>query len=134
LLDGVEARLEEAQNLSLKIGMASSSDRWWIDEHSERFGLLDRFDSVRCVTDGLAAKPAPATYLAVLSDLACKPEEAVAFEDSPNGIAAAKAAGVLCIAVPNSMTASLDLSAADAIVPSLAAVSLAALRAGWDIS
>ena len=41
------------------------------------------------------------------------------FEDSPNGIRAAKAAGLWCVAVPNPMTADLDLSEADLVLESL---------------
>jgi beta-phosphoglucomutase-like phosphatase (HAD superfamily) len=55
--------------------------------------------------------------------------EAVAFEDSPNGIAAAKAAGLRCVAVPNPITAALDLSAADLPIDSLGALSLEELIA-----
>jgi beta-phosphoglucomutase-like phosphatase (HAD superfamily) len=43
-------------------------------------------------------------------------------EDAPNGIAAAKAAGMMCVAVPNEFTRTLDLSAADVMMPSLSAV------------
>ena len=46
--------------------------------------------------------------------------DAAAFEDSPNGIAAARAAGLRCIAVPNRMTEGLDLSDADVVVQSFA--------------
>jgi HAD superfamily hydrolase (TIGR01509 family) len=132
LLDGVETRLDEAKALGLRIGMASSSDRGWIEEHLGRFGLTSRFDVIRCCSDGLPAKPNPALYVAAVRDLGCEPREAAAFEDSPNGIAAAKAAGVYCIAVPNEMTSVLDLSAADLIVPSLAEVSLARISSGWN--
>ena len=55
------------------------------------------------------------------------PGEAVALEDSANGIAAAKAAGMRCVAIPNPMTAGLDLSAADLRLDSLADVSVAEL-------
>ena len=50
--------------------------------------------------------------------------EAVAIEDSPNGVAAAKAAGIVCVAVPNSVTAGLDLSRADLVVESLSELPL----------
>jgi beta-phosphoglucomutase-like phosphatase (HAD superfamily) len=48
----------------------------------------------------------------------------MAIEDSPNGISAAKRAGLRCVAVPNPLTASLDLSQADLILTSLADVTL----------
>jgi HAD superfamily hydrolase (TIGR01509 family) len=131
LLDGVRDRIEEAQSLGLKLGIASSSERRWIDDHLERFDLLRYFDCISCFGDGLPAKPAPVLYVACLRGLGCQANEALAFEDSPNGIAAAKAAGIYCIAVPNEMTSALDLSAADLIVPSLADISLTRMASEW---
>jgi beta-phosphoglucomutase-like phosphatase (HAD superfamily) len=60
-----------------------------------------------------------------LRDLGVAAGEAVALEDSPNGIAAAKAAGMYCLAVPCDLTAGLDLGAADMRVNSLAELDLA---------
>jgi len=77
----------------------------------------------------VAAKPAPDLYLEACAGLGVDPREAVAVEDSPNGIAAAKAAGLRCVAVPNELTRQLDLDRADLVVDSLAEVTLAeALR------
>ena len=53
--------------------------------------------------------------------------ETIAFEDSTNGIRAAKAAQLFCVAVPNPLTADLDLSEADLRLPSLEAASLSEL-------
>ena len=53
--------------------------------------------------------------------------EALALEDSPNGVLAAKRAGLACVAVPNPLTARLDLGAADLRLGSLAELSLADL-------
>ncbi len=53
--------------------------------------------------------------------------DAVAIEDSPNGITAAKGAGLRCVAVPNPITAGLDLSQADLQLTSLAELTLPAL-------
>ena len=51
-------------------------------------------------------------------------DEAIAFEDSPNGVSAAKAAGLACVAVPNPITATLALDEADLVLESLADVPL----------
>jgi beta-phosphoglucomutase-like phosphatase (HAD superfamily) len=110
--------------MGLEVGLASSSSADWVAEHLDRYGLKDRFDVIRCAGGTLQAKPAPDLYLQVLRDLAISATEAIALEDSPNGIAAAKAAGLYCIAVPNQITARLDLSGANLILPSLAAMSL----------
>jgi len=73
------------------------------------------------------AKPEPDLYIAVLDCLGVAAAEAFAIEDSPNGVAAAKRAGMRCVAIPNSITARLDLSQADLILTSLAAFSLTQL-------
>jgi beta-phosphoglucomutase-like phosphatase (HAD superfamily) len=68
-------------------------------------------------------------YLAALDALGVGPDEALALEDSPNGVLAAKAAGVRCVAVPNEVTARLSFGAADLVLPSLAAMPLPELLA-----
>jgi beta-phosphoglucomutase-like phosphatase (HAD superfamily) len=57
------------------------------------------------------------------------PSQAVALEDSPNGIAAAKDAGLRCVAVPNALTRGLDVSRADVRLSSLAEMPLERLLA-----
>lgn len=64
-------------------------------------------------------KPFPDVYQAVLTDLRLFPEEAIAFEDSPNGIQSAKAAGLYCVDVPNPTTRLLIIRQADWVLPSL---------------
>ena len=53
--------------------------------------------------------------------------EAIAFEDSPHGVSAAKAAGIYCVAVPNEVTVSLSFASADMVLPSMAAMPLSVL-------
>ena len=72
-------------------------------------------------------KPDPALYHAVLEATGIRAADAVALEDSPNGVLAAKRAGLACVAVPNALTVRLDLGAADLRVPSLADLPLTAL-------
>ena len=124
VLPGVVDRLDEARALGLKLGVASSSTREWVLGHLDRLGILDRFECVRCRDDVAHAKPEPDLYLAVAECLRVLPEEAVAVEDSPNGVMAAKRAGMACVAIPNSITASLDLSHADLLLNSLSEVTM----------
>jgi len=64
----------------------------------------------------------------VLEALRLQPHQAIAFEDSPNGVLAAKRAGVFCVAVPNRLTQQLSFNhAADLTVTSLKQVALTKL-------
>ena len=127
ILPGVVELIDSAREAGLRVGVASSSTRQWVNGHLERLGLLERFDCVRCRDDVALVKPAPDLYLAVVECLGVAPSEALAIEDSPNGIAAAKAAGLRCVAVPNVITGGLDLSHADVILPTLEGVTPADL-------
>jgi len=132
LLPGVAGLVEAARALGMKLGVASSSSRDWVSGHLERLGILDRFDCLRTRDDVAHVKPAPDLYVAVLECLAVAARDAVAIEDSPNGIVAAKSAGLRCVAVPNPITAGLDLSQADLQLASLAEVTLRQLLERLD--
>lgn len=129
ILPGVESLVGQAIEAGLRLGVASSSSRRWVTGHLERLGLAPSFSCVRCRDDVTETKPDPELYLAVCACLGVDPRRAVALEDSANGIKAAKAAGLRCVAVPNPMTAGLDLSAADLQLRSLADLPLAELLA-----
>jgi beta-phosphoglucomutase-like phosphatase (HAD superfamily) len=99
----------------------SSSTQQWVNRHLARLEQAEHFDEI--VTADLnqeRAKPRPTLYLEALERLGVSAGEAIAFEDSPNGVKAAKAAGVFTVAVPNGVTASLGLEEADLVLPSLA--------------
>jgi len=124
VLPGIIDRLEEARALGLTVAAVSSSKRSWVEGHLQRLGLWDHFERSFCADDVARTKPFPDLYLLALGTLGVSADAALVFEDSPNGISAAKAAGIKVIAVPNPLTKLLDLSAADRIVDSLEQVSL----------
>src|SRR6267143_456443 len=136
LLPGIVQHIDAAKSLGLKLGVASSSTRDWVSGHLGRLGILGRFDCVRCRDDVTSAKPAPDLYIAVLECLGVSPSDSLAIEDSPNGVIAAKRAGMRCVAIPNSITARLNLSTADLVLSSLSEVTLEALlqriEPGWQ--
>lgn len=129
LLPGVEDYLRDAKRLDLKLGAASSSSRKWVAGHLERLGILHYFDYMRCGDEVQRKKPDPELYLAVLAGLNVQADEAIALEDSPNGVWAAQRAGIFCVAVPNVITSQLPLDHADLRLTSMAAMSLEALIA-----
>ena len=128
LRPGVLGYLEEARRRGLATAIVSSGSRPWIDRHLARLERAEHFDEIVTADgDAARAKPLPVLYLDALDRLGLAPGEAIAFEDSPNGLRAAKAAGLFCVAVPNSVTASLGLDEADVVVPSLAELPFARL-------
>lgn len=124
VMPGVEDYLQAAKSLGLKIGLASSSTCQWVTDNLARLGLLSYFDSIYGSDDVDQTKPDPELYLCVLDDLSVEPEEAIVFEDSPNGVQAAKRAGIFCVAVPNAMTRDLPLENADLRLESLTEIPL----------
>jgi HAD superfamily hydrolase (TIGR01509 family) len=128
LRPGVEEYFAEAERLGLRTAVVSSSDTNWIERHLGRLGHLEGLDAIVAANgDAGRAKPRPDLYLEALDQLGLRPSEAIAFEDSPNGVSAAKAAGLVCVAVPNPITATLALDDADLVLESLADVPLAEL-------
>jgi beta-phosphoglucomutase-like phosphatase (HAD superfamily) len=128
LCAGVAGYLAAAEERGLRLAVASSATGDWVSGQLRHHGIHDRFEVVVTADDG-PPKPAPDVYLAALSSLGLGAAEALAFEDSPNGVAAARAAGLRCVAVPNEVTAGLPFPGADLVLPSLAAVPLPALLA-----
>jgi HAD superfamily hydrolase (TIGR01509 family) len=125
LRPGVEDYLTEAERRGLSTAIVSSSWRWWIDPILVR---LERSHSWHAIVaadgDVDRAKPRPTLYLDALAALELGAEEAIAFEDSPNGVTAAKAAGIYCVAVPNPITATLAFDEADLVLESFAELPL----------
>jgi len=125
---GVREWILDARAAGLKLAVASSSGRAWVTGHLARLGL-EGWDAVVCREDVARAKPAPDLYVRACELVGVAPQEAIAIEDSPNGIAAAKAAGLRAVVVPNELTRELDLTRADCRLGSCAEVTLAELIA-----
>ncbi len=119
-LPGVIDTLNEARALGLKIGLASSSSCRWVEGQLSRLGLRHFFEVVQASDDVERTKPDPELFSSTVELLGVQPEQAIAFEDSPNGILAAKRAGLYCVAVPNDLTRQTDISQADLVLDSLA--------------
>ena len=130
-MPGVEAILRAAKESRLKLGIASSSPDNWVSGHLTRLGLKSWFDLIVTSDDVEKTKPDPALFLLAAEKLGVEPKESVVFEDSHNGVIAAKRAGMFVVAVPNQITKHSDLSAADLQVESLEEVTLDHLRSWW---
>ncbi len=121
LRPGIAEYLAAAERHGLRRAIVSSSSRRWIDMHLARLERAVGWDAILTADgDHSRAKPSPILYLEALDLLDVHPGEAVVFEDSPNGVRAAKAAGIFTVAIPNSVTRDYGLEEADVVVQSLA--------------
>jgi len=129
VMPGVIDCLRDARRLNLKLAIASSSHHAWVDNHAKRLGIFGYFDAILCADDVGAGrtKPQPDLFLSALDQLHVRKNEAVIFEDSPNGVKAANRAGVFVVAVPNPVTKKLDFDAPNMKLDSLTNLSVQSL-------
>lgn len=117
LLPGLLPLIERIQKLELKIAIGSSGNRPWIESVLTRHNIREYFPIISSSEDvGDRTKPHPDIFLLAAKRLGIDPVECFVLEDSTNGIKAAKAAGMTCIAIKTDMSALQDLSQADKIV------------------
>lgn len=126
VLPGVLDLIEAGTRRGLGLAVASSSPHAWVDSHLSRLGLDSRFEAVLCADDVAPGrtKPNPDLFLLAAERLGVPKEAAVVFEDSRNGVRAARSAGIFVVAVPNPLTIRLGVDGANLTVGSLAEVSL----------
>jgi HAD superfamily hydrolase (TIGR01509 family) len=132
LLPGVLEYIQQATELGLKLGIASSSPCKWVLGHLEERGIRHHFECVLAADDVSITKPDPSLYATALHCLEVSTHQVIAFEDSPNGVLAAKRAGIYCVAVPNPLTRQLQIEEADLQLNSLEELPLRELLARLD--
>lgn len=129
LMPGAAELLDWCAAQGIGLTVASSSSRRWVQGWLERLGIYQRFAGVFTRTDGYAVKPDPALFLAAQQCLGLPKEDCLIIEDSENGTISARNAGIPCVAIPNRMTQSSNLSRAAYQQPSLTSL-LQALQVG----
>lgn len=107
-----------AEGVATAVATTGTSD-WVLPLLDILFGLAV-FDVVITGSDVTDLKPDPAVYLETMARLQVSPADAVAVEDSANGVQAAQSAGLRCVAVVNGYTRDQDLSGAIAVLDDLA--------------
>ncbi len=105
--------------------MASSSPHAWVHGLLAGVTRLDRFEVFAGGDEVPAPKPDPSVYRLALQRLNLPPDQAIAVEDAPHGIAAAQAAGLRCVAVPNPHIDPIRLAAAELVLTSATEMTLA---------
>jgi HAD superfamily hydrolase (TIGR01509 family) len=125
LRPGIERIVDDAHERGVRTAIVTSASRDWVRGHLRRLGLDERWEHVVAADrDPQRAKPAPLLYLEAAELLGVEPAEAIAVEDSPNGVTAAKRAGMQVVAFPNPITEVMDLGEADAVAADLHGVGL----------
>ncbi len=117
-LPGVADLLGELKALGIPVGLASASLRQWVDTTLAGLGLNGAFAATVTASEVEHSKPAPDLYLAAAKQLGVPPADCLALEDTPSGIASAKAAGMFAVQVRASSTALPPLPEADMVVNS----------------
>jgi HAD superfamily hydrolase (TIGR01509 family) len=116
---GVVDWIDMLEAKGIPFAIASSSLLTWVEEHLVIAGLRSRFSVIVTRDQVERAKPWPDLYLEACRRLATPPHQTAAFEDSVNGVRAAKAAGMVCVAAPGPITSHMNFSSADLKVSSL---------------
>lgn len=120
LKDGAVEAIDFFGRAGMRLAIASSSFYRVIEAVLATGGLADRFDVVHSAEEETKGKPDPAVYLSAASKLGVEPGRCLAFEDAPNGVVAAKAAGMVCVAVPDAEARGDDrFGTADLVLHSL---------------
>ncbi|MEZ8929089.1 MULTISPECIES: HAD family hydrolase [unclassified Vibrio] len=119
--EGVRQYLDFAKSHSLSIALATSSEAEHYMPILNRLNLTPYFDCFIGAEDIASdrRKPHPDVYLAALKQLGVSAHQAIAFEDSPPGIMAARSAGIPTVAVTNLLTRHLDVSLANVVLSSM---------------
>jgi pseudouridine 5'-phosphatase len=124
LMPGVGLFLDHLRQRKIPCCIATSSGAEFVQKVFGPHGFLNRFDFILTCEDVKRGKPFPDVYQLAAKRFPVAATEMLVFEDSPNGLRAAKAAGARCIVVPHAGTPRHLLDGADAIVPSLESVEL----------
>ncbi len=111
-LPGIRERLAEAAELGIPCSVTSSSPLSWIELWLEKLGLRSCFANISCRDFVENIKPAPDIFLHAARQLDAAAHEVIIFEDSLNGLRAARAAGMKCVVVPGPTTQHLNFEGA----------------------
>lgn len=118
---GVQDIIAIFEKHNLPMAIASSSPRKLLNAAVKRLAIENKLQSIHSAEHEPYGKPHPGVYITAAKKLDINPEFCLAFEDSPNGVLAAKAAKMKCVAVPDENHKNSDIfKIADIVLDSLA--------------
>jgi beta-phosphoglucomutase family hydrolase len=127
-IEGIVSLLQALQSAGYPIGLASSSPILFIQAVLDKLQLKPYFSVIVSGEEVPQGKPAPDVFLKAAKLLQVEAEHCVVIEDSRNGVAAAKAAGMTCIGFVNLNSGLQDLTRADFIVDSITQITVSKLK------
>lgn len=113
---GVSELLDELEDAGVRLAVATTGSRKWVDPLLDQLFGLERFDPIVASDEAPDRKPDPMAHQLALERLGMSPSAALGLEDSANGLQAAKAAGLPCVIVVNDYTREQDFDDADLIL------------------
>ena len=125
---GMPQLIKKLKKAKIKIGVASGRNEKQVLAVIKELHFDEFFDQIVGFSEEVKRKPAPDVYLKAASLLKVKTSDCMAIEDTENGVAAAKAAGMKVIAVPNKWTKHQDFSQADKIIKNLSEITMPLLK------
>jgi len=99
-LEGLKETFQLLRKFEIRLAVTSNSSQEEVVSGLSRLNLANDFDNIRCLEDAKELKPNAELHLFTMETLGVRPAKAVAFETSPGGVRAAKAAGVFCVGTP----------------------------------
>lgn len=130
---GVTDLLKKLKSKGFKIGLATSSYQRIIDAVLEKLNIGEYFDICHSAEHEIHGKPHPSVFITTAKKLGVSPIDCLVFEDSLNGVIAAKAARMKVIAVPEHCnTFNPKLILADKIIDSLANFDVESVEKFWN--
>jgi HAD superfamily hydrolase (TIGR01509 family) len=121
-MPGASGVVSRMRGLGLRVALATSGHQRYLQIALHELGLQNAFDAIVTGDTVARGKPAPDIFLRAAELLDVDPMNCVVVEDAPHGVAAARAAGMIAVAVPNELTRDLDFGQAHLVCPSLDAV------------
>ena len=113
---GVARLLKELDGAGLRLAVATTGSRGWVERLLRALIPHTRFDEIVTGDEVTARKPDPEAFTLALDRLGLRPAEAVVVEDSAEGLEAAHRAGLATVVVVNGYTADHDLAAAELVL------------------
>jgi HAD superfamily hydrolase (TIGR01509 family) len=131
VIDGFTDFITRVQQVYTYTALGTGAKRWFLNPTLDALDLRKYFNCIVSADEVATghSKPAPDIYLKIAAELGVEPAQCIVLEDSTNGIAAAKAAGMYCIGINHQLGHNQDISTADIHVTSFAEIPLETLRA-----